>query len=39
MIQKTPLGAALGRERMIYSLKHVVEEYQNRYGEEPTRKD
>jgi high affinity sulfate transporter 1 len=39
MIQKTPLGEALGRERMIYSLKHVVEEYQSRYGAEPERKD
>ena len=39
LVLKTTLGAALGRERMIYSLKHVVEEYQNRYGEEPTRKD
>ena len=39
LIQRTPLGETLGRERMIYSLKHVVEEYQNRYGEEPTRKD
>jgi MFS superfamily sulfate permease-like transporter len=39
LIQRTPLGETLGRERMIYSLKHVVEEYQNRYREEPTRKD
>jgi MFS superfamily sulfate permease-like transporter len=39
MIQKTPLGEALGRERMIYSLKHVVEEYQRRYSEAPSRKD
>jgi MFS superfamily sulfate permease-like transporter len=31
-IQKTPLGETLGRERMIHSLKHVVEEYQRRYG-------
>jgi MFS superfamily sulfate permease-like transporter len=39
MIQKTPLGEALGRERMIYSLKHVVEEYQSRYAATPERKD
>ena len=39
MIQKTPLGEALGRERMIYSLKHVVEEYQRRYGAASERKD
>ena len=35
LIQKTPLGEILGRERMIYSLKHVVEEYQTRYAEKP----
>jgi high affinity sulfate transporter 1 len=34
-ILKTPLGEALGRERMIYSLKHVVEEYQRRYAAAP----
>jgi high affinity sulfate transporter 1 len=39
LILKTPLGEALGRERMIYSLKHVVEEYQRRYGEAAERKD
>jgi high affinity sulfate transporter 1 len=39
MIQKTPLGEALGRERMIYSLKHVVEEYQSRFAAAPERKD
>jgi high affinity sulfate transporter 1 len=33
LIQKTPLGEILGRERLIYSLKHVIEEYQDRYGE------
>jgi high affinity sulfate transporter 1 len=33
LILKTPLGEALGRERMIYSLKNVVEEYQRRYGD------
>lgn len=32
LIQKTSLGETLGRERMIYSLKNVVEEYQRRYG-------
>ena len=35
LILKTPLGEVLGRERMIYSLKHVVEEYQTRYAEKP----
>jgi len=39
LIQKTPLGEALGRERMIYSLKHVIEEYQRLYGEVTSRKD
>jgi high affinity sulfate transporter 1 len=32
LIQKSPLGEVLGRERMIHSLKHVVEEYHRRYG-------
>jgi MFS superfamily sulfate permease-like transporter len=39
LIQKAPLGETLGRERMIYSLKHVVEEYQTRYADTSTRKD
>ncbi len=39
LIQKMPLGEALGRERMIYSLKHVIEEYQRRYGEAAARKE
>jgi SulP family sulfate permease len=32
LILKTQLGKTLGRERMIYSLKNVVEEYQRRFG-------
>lgn len=39
VIQKTPLGEALGRERMIYSLKHVIEVYRSRYGEALTGKE
>ena len=39
LILKTPLGEALGRERMIYSLKNVVEEYQRRYGDEAGEKE
>jgi MFS superfamily sulfate permease-like transporter len=39
LIQKTSLGEALGRERMIYSLKNVVEEYQRRYGTAANGKD
>ena len=39
LILKSPLSETLGRERMIYSLKHVVEEYQNRYAYDFTRKD
>lgn len=39
LIQKTPLGVALGRERMIYSLKHVVEVYRSRFSETPTGKE
>jgi high affinity sulfate transporter 1 len=39
LIQKTPLGEALGRERMIYSLKHLVEVYQGRYAAAPTGKE
>lgn len=33
------LREALGRERMLYSLKHVIEEYQRLYGEATSRKD
>jgi high affinity sulfate transporter 1 len=32
LIRKTPLGEVLGRERMIHSLKHAVEEFQGRHG-------
>jgi len=39
LIQKTALGETLGRERMIYSLKNVVEEYQRRYSDEAERKE
>jgi len=39
LILKSPLGDTLGRERLIYSLKHAVEEYQTRYGEMPERKE
>jgi high affinity sulfate transporter 1 len=39
MIQKSPLGEALGRERMIHSLKNVVEEYQRRYGTATSHKE
>jgi len=39
LIKKTSLGVALGRERMVYSLKHVVDEYQTRYTVETARKD
>ncbi len=39
LVQKTPLGEALGRERMIHSLKNVVEEYQRRYASSTTGKD
>jgi high affinity sulfate transporter 1 len=39
LIQKTSLGETLGRERMIYSLKNVVEEYQRRYGDATGQKE
>jgi MFS superfamily sulfate permease-like transporter len=39
LILKTPLGEALGRERMIHSLKNVVEEYQRRYSHSTPEKD
>ncbi|HEY7745695.1 MAG TPA: STAS domain-containing protein [Desulfuromonadales bacterium] len=39
LVLKTPLGETLGRERMIYSLKNVVEEYQRRYVGKTERKE
>jgi len=32
LIERTPLAERLGHERMIYSLKNVVEAYQRRFG-------
>jgi sulfate permease, SulP family len=33
MIQQTPLGATLGRERMFFTLEQAVEAYQRRFGD------
>jgi hypothetical protein len=39
LIQNSELGRTLGRERMMHSLKHAVEEYQGRYGDAATAKE
>ena len=37
MVQRSPLGETLGRERLVHSLQHAVEEYRRRFGDAPAR--